>query len=69
MITRNKRVCGGDPCICGTRISVQAILGHVYNGLNIFEIAELYKKYGHKRITDDDIKDAIKLAIDMVCIK
>jgi uncharacterized protein (DUF433 family) len=44
LISRTPGVCGGRPCIAGTRISVQRIAGW-YNAGSIPE--EIVRKYGH----------------------
>lgn len=55
MIIKDGKICGGEPIIQGTRISVSNILNHIREGSGSEEIIELYPW-----ITLDDINDCIQ---------
>ncbi len=55
MIIKDDKICGGEPIIQGTRISVSCILYHIKEGSTIEDIIKLYPW-----ITSNDIKDCIE---------
>ena len=42
MITINKRICGGDPCIKGTRIPVHILIQYINLGCTYDELLTMY---------------------------
>ena len=58
MVVKINKICGGEPVIEGTRISVAVILGHLRDGSNIEEIVKTFHW-----ITEDDIRDCLQYAI------
>ena len=56
-IISDPNVCGGDPCIKGTRIPVHIILSHLAAGDSIDVLLKNFP-----RITTDDIKACLEYA-------
>lgn len=56
-IISDPNVCGGDPCIKGTRIPVHIILSHLAAGDSIDVLLKNFP-----RITNDDIKACLEYA-------
>lgn len=57
MIVKDKHICGGNPTIKGTRITVGVILANVRDEASFTEICEDY------RITKQDIVDCFNYVI------
>lgn len=60
-ITVDPKVCGGKPCVRGTRIMVKNILGMIAGGYSIERILEAYPE-----LTRDDVVSAIDYAVRVV---
>lgn len=56
-ITVNPEVCGGKPCIAGTRIMVRNILGMLAGGYTVQRILQAYPE-----LTGEDIAAALEYA-------
>lgn len=56
-ITINSQICGGEPCIKGTRIPVHIILSHLAAGE---DYAAILKNF--PRITEEDIRACLEYA-------
>ena len=56
-IVTDPRICGGEPCIKGTRIPVHIILTHLAAGDDIDTILKNFP-----RITEEDIKACLEYA-------
>lgn len=56
-ITRDPGICGGEPVIKGTRVTLRTILASLAEGDTIEEILEDYPS-----ITEDDIRSVIAFA-------
>ena len=56
-ITSDPEICGGEPCIKGTRISVHIILSHLAAGEDIFALLKNFP-----RITQKDIRACLEYA-------
>lgn len=56
-ITVNPEVCGGKPCIAGTRIMVRNILGMLAGGYTVHRILQAYPE-----LTGEDIAAALEYA-------
>ena len=61
-ISVNPKICGGKPCIKGTRIPVYMILELLEQGLSFEKITTDF----YPQITDDQIKACIKFANSLV---
>lgn len=57
MITKNKSVCGGEPTIQGTRITVKNILEALREECSFGDICEMYS------ISYSDIKECLNYAV------
>lgn len=57
----NVAVCGGKPCIRGTRIMVKNILGLLAGGYTVERILDAYPE-----LTREDVTAAIEYASDVV---
>ncbi len=51
-ITHNPRICGGEPIIKGTRISVRLIVEWEGMGKSVDEIVSMYPHLNHSQIYD-----------------
>lgn len=51
-ITRNPRICGGEPIIKGTRISVRLIVEWENAGESVDEIVAMYPHITHAQVYD-----------------
>lgn len=60
-ITRNPEICGGKPCVSGTRISVGVILGLFAGGQNLEQVIAT-----HPHLTAEDVSAALRYAADAV---
>jgi uncharacterized protein (DUF433 family) len=49
-ISIDPRICGGKPCIKGTRIWVSLVLDHLAGGLSEAELREQYPQLTHEDI-------------------
>jgi uncharacterized protein (DUF433 family) len=49
-VVSDPKICGGEPCISGTRIHVAVILDSLVEGLTPAEIVE------HPPVTDEDVR-------------
>jgi len=58
----NKNICGGEPRIKGTRITVRGVLSCFHSGKGMNEIVRISKKLGNN-ITELDVKDAVEYSI------
>ncbi len=56
-ITSNPDVCGGEPCVAGTRIPVHVVLGHLAAGDDWDTLLEEYP-----RLTREDIRACLEYA-------
>jgi uncharacterized protein (DUF433 family) len=56
-IVTDPHICGGEPCLKGTRISVHIILSHLAAGDDFDTILKNFP-----RITDEDIKACLEYA-------
>ncbi|MDI6767350.1 MAG: DUF433 domain-containing protein [Bacteroidota bacterium] len=56
-ITSDPKICGGEPCIANTRISVSVILSHLAAGESADEILKQFP-----RLTREDILAALDYA-------
>ena len=56
-ITRDKKICGGEPVITGTRVTLRTILASLAEGANIEEILEDFPT-----LKEDDIRAVIAFA-------
>lgn len=56
-ITSNPKICGGEPCIKGTRVAVHVILDHLAAGDSFDEIARAYPQ-----VSKTDIRAAVEYA-------
>lgn len=56
-IVSDPNICGGEPCIKGTRIPVHIILSHLAAGDNIDTILKNFP-----RITTEDVKACLEYA-------
>ena len=54
-------ICGGKPCIMGTRIMVKNILGLMAGGYNLKQILETYTQ-----LTAEDVVDALQYASQVI---
>lgn len=61
-ISVNPKICGGKPCIKGTRIPVYMILELLEQGFSFEKISTDF----YPQITDDQIKACIKFANSLV---
>ena len=59
-VTADPQVCGGKPCICGTRIYIAIILDALAEGLSFQEIIDHYPS-----LTIDDIRAAVTYAAEL----
>ena len=59
-IVTDPRICGGKPCIKGTRIPVTVILDNLADGLSPEEIVKEYPP-----LTLEDVRAAIKYAAEL----
>lgn len=60
-IVANPDILGGKPCIKGTRISVELVLGLMASG---WTVAEILENYPH--LTPEDIKACFSFAHDLI---
>lgn len=60
MIIKDKNICGGNPIIKGTRITVAVVLANVRDGIPFAEICDDY------HITKQDITDCFDYVIKKV---
>jgi len=60
-VSVDPKVCGGKPCIRGTRIMVKNILGMVAGGYTIEKILEAYPE-----LTRDDVVGALDYASQVI---
>ncbi len=51
-ISVDSRICGGKPCIRGTRIMVKNILGLMAGGYTVERILETYPELTHENVAD-----------------
>lgn len=56
-VTSNPNICGGEPCITGTRIPIHIILSHLAAGDNIEIILKNFPK-----ISREDIQACLEYA-------
>lgn len=56
-ITSNLQICGGEPCIQGTRIPVQVILSHLAAGDSTQTVLEQFP-----RLNSEDIQACLQYA-------
>ena len=56
-ISVDPQICGGKPCIRGTRIMVKNILGMIAGGYTIEKVLEAYPE-----LTRDDVTEALDYA-------
>ena len=61
-ITVNKDICGGKPCLKGTRIPIYMVLELIEQGFSFQQIQRDY--YPH--LTDEQIKDCIRYATALI---
>ena len=61
-ISINPEICGGKPCVKGTRIPVYMVLELVEAGISFDEIVRDY--YAH--ITEDHIRACVEYAIALI---
>lgn len=54
-------ICGGKPCIRGTRIMVKNVLGMIAGGYSIDRILEAYPE-----ITREDVEAALEYAVRVI---
>lgn len=57
-ITSNPKVCGGEPCIKGTRIPVHIVLSHLAAGDSWDTVLEQFP-----RLTAEDVKACLQYAV------
>lgn len=50
-INSNPEICGGDPCVAGTRIQVHVVLGHLAGGATFEEILQNFPTLRREDIT------------------
>lgn len=60
-ITVDPAVCGGKPCIRGTRVMVKNILGLMAGGYSLNQILETYSQ-----LSADDVVDALQYASQVI---
>lgn len=60
-ISVDPAVCGGKPCIRGTRIMVKNILGLMAGGYSLNQILETYSQ-----LSADDVVDALQYASQVI---
>jgi uncharacterized protein (DUF433 family) len=60
-ISVNPKICGGAPCIAGTRIMVSTIISQLAGGYSIEKILEGYPQLGR-----DQVVAAIEYALALV---
>lgn len=56
-ITRNPRICGGEPVVTGTRVTIRTILASLVDGDTIPEILADFPT-----LTEDDVRAIIAFA-------
>lgn len=56
-IASNPKICGGEPCIKGTRVAIHVILDHLAAGDSFDEIARAYPQ-----VSKADIREAVEYA-------
>ena len=61
LISVNPKICGGAPCIAGTRIMVSNILGQLAAGRTFTEIRESYPQ-----LIEEQIRAAVEYALALV---
>lgn len=61
LISVNPEICGGAPCISGTRIMVSTILSQLAGGYNIEKILE-----GYPQLRREQVAAAIEYALALV---
>ena len=65
MIEKDKKICGGEPRIKGTRLTVAGILGAFYGGKNIRDIIRISDNNGVK-VSKEEIREAINYAMKFI---
>jgi uncharacterized protein (DUF433 family) len=58
-ITRDPKVMMGKPCVAGTRITVEAILEDLSDGMTVAQVLEAYES-----LTDADVRAALEYAAE-----
>ncbi|MCR4314936.1 MAG: DUF433 domain-containing protein [Planctomycetes bacterium] len=61
LISINPRVCGGSPCIAGTRIMVSTILSRISGGDSLDDIVRAYPQLSREQVVT-----AVDYAISVV---
>ncbi|TVM01165.1 MAG: antitoxin [Candidatus Brocadia sp. WS118] len=61
LISVNPKICGGAPCIAGTRIMVSTILSQLAGGYSIEKILE-----GYPQLSREQVVAAIEYALALV---
>jgi uncharacterized protein (DUF433 family) len=61
LISVNPEICGGAPCIAGTRIMVSSILSQIAGGYSIEKILQ-----GYPQLTREQVVSAIEYATALV---
>lgn len=59
-IEANPNICGGEPCVKGTRISVSVILSHLAAGEDAQTLLKNFPK-----LTLEDVYDCLKFASEL----
>ena len=59
-VSSDPKVCGGEPCIRGTRIHVAVILDSLVDGLTPTEIVDHYPP-----LTEEDVRAAVAYAAEL----
>lgn len=60
-ISVDPKICGGKPCIRGTRIMVKNILGMIAGGYTIEKVLEAYPE-----LTREDVTEALNYASQVI---
>lgn len=60
MIVENKKICGGNPTVSGTRIPVTLVLANIRNEVTFEDICD------DCHITLEDIRDCLKFAMNNI---
>ncbi|MFT3728928.1 MAG: DUF433 domain-containing protein [Terricaulis sp.] len=58
-ITRDPKIMMGKPCVAGTRVTVEAILEDLSDGMSAVQVAEAYDG-----LTDEDVRAALDYAAE-----
>ncbi|MBY0564381.1 MAG: DUF433 domain-containing protein [Hyphomonadaceae bacterium] len=56
-ITRDPKIMLGKPCVAGTRITVEAILEDLSDGMSVAQVLEAYEG-----LTEEDVRAALDYA-------